>query len=204
MLSNNNLLFFGIIIALGIIVVYVFTGTQKDQSYENSVQEYRERSVDNMLAADNSPFNEEHPFEGLNYYPINRDYKVQADITFLQDYMPLYVKTTEGSTQEFVKYARLTFTLFGEPDTLIWLQSKTNPEEKLLAFTDETSGDSSYAAGRYLPLEYKTGSQVTLDFNLAFNPYCAYNESFICPMPPRKNHIDVPIKAGEKVYHHDH
>ena len=71
-----------------------------------------------------------------------------------------------------------------------------------LAFADETSGDETYGAGRYLDVKkVPAATSVVLDFNLAYNPYCAYNDSYSCPFPPKENILKIPIKAGEKTYH---
>ena len=71
-----------------------------------------------------------------------------------------------------------------------------------LAFADATSGDETYGAGRYLDVKKVPGATtVTLDFNKAYNPYCAYSDNFSCPFPPKENILSIPIKAGEKVYH---
>jgi uncharacterized protein (DUF1684 family) len=71
-----------------------------------------------------------------------------------------------------------------------------------LAFGDETSAVESYGAGRYLDIKKVPGStSITLDFNLAYNPYCAYNDTYSCPLPPKENLLPVAIRAGEKVYH---
>jgi uncharacterized protein (DUF1684 family) len=71
-----------------------------------------------------------------------------------------------------------------------------------LAFGDETSARETYGAGRYLDVQKVPGSKtITLDFNKAYNPYCAYNETFSCPLPPQENLLQVAIKAGEQTYH---
>ena len=69
-----------------------------------------------------------------------------------------------------------------------------------LIFTDETSGEESYGACRYLDLTREGETSITIDFNMAYNPYCAYSENFSCPLPPPGNHINVPIRAGERDY----
>jgi hypothetical protein len=67
-----------------------------------------------------------------------------------------------------------------------------------LPFMDATSGDETYGAGRYLEIEPLPGGKLLVDFNMAYNPYCAYNEYWSCPIPPKENRLSVPIEAGEK------
>ena len=72
-----------------------------------------------------------------------------------------------------------------------------------LPFSDETNGIESYGGGRYIDLRIPEGNQLTIDFNSAYNPYCAYNDKYSCPLTPRKNHLDVEVKAGIKVFEKD-
>lgn len=67
-------------------------------------------------------------------------------------------------------------------------------------FVDETSGKETYGSGRYLDLEQARGDDYVLDFNMAYNPYCAYNDDYVCPIPPRENKLPIEIRAGEKTY----
>ena len=108
----------------------------------------------------------------------------------------------------YVKYADLYFTLKGEKQKLAVYQSqslKTDPEYYdylFLPFTDLTNGDSTYGGGRYIDLRIPEDGvkKITLDFNQAYNPYCAYSGGYSCPVPPAENNLDAAITAGVKTY----
>jgi uncharacterized protein (DUF1684 family) len=74
--------------------------------------------------------------------------------------------------------------------------------ELFIPFRDATSGQETYGAGRYLDLRENTTGAYELDFNKAYNPYCAYTETYSCPVPPAENTLPIPIPAGEKTYNH--
>jgi len=101
-----------------------------------------------------------------------------------------------------VKYGRVEFDLNGMRLRLVVYKSAEDPFARSLfiPFSDETSGRETYGSGRYLDLEEQGGDDYELDFNLAYNPYCAYNDQYTCPIPPRENRLPVRILAGEKNY----
>jgi uncharacterized protein (DUF1684 family) len=101
-----------------------------------------------------------------------------------------------------LKFGLFTFEVEGQHLKLIAYKSVEDPYARslFLPFSDETSGHETYAAGRYLDLEEQGGDDYELDFNLAYNPYCAYNEDYTCPVPPFENKLSVKILAGEKNY----
>ena len=113
--------------------------------------------------------------------------------------------TNDGKEQRFIEYAYAEFDLDGYHHKLLILEvADMGPFKGKLffAFGDETSADETYGAGRYLDLEKVPGaSTITLDFNKAYNPYCAYTANYSCPLPPSQNLLRIPIKAGEKIYH---
>ena len=95
-------------------------------------------------------------------------------------------------------YAKLNFNIKGNPCSLVLLQNTNDETDFFLPFFDETNGEETYQGGRYLPVEITAGKTMSLDFNMAFNPYCVYNKDYICPIPPKENLLPIPIKAGEK------
>ena len=113
-----------------------------------------------------------------------------------------------------MKYGELSFVLDGESQTLAIYQSLkllTMPQYKdylFIPFKDETNGRETYGGGRYLDIRMgaiKSG-KVSLDFNKAYNPYCAFASAggYSCPVPPRENHLKVAVKAGEMVFEGEH
>ncbi len=112
------------------------------------------------------------------------------------------ITSSKGSQQAYLKYGTLSFELQGKRLKLYVYKSAEDPFSRSLfvPFSDATSGIETYKSGRYLDLEEQGGDEYDLDFNMAYNPYCAYNEEYICPIPPGENTIAVKIMAGEKNY----
>ena len=112
------------------------------------------------------------------------------------------VVTSKGTKQAYMKHGTFTFQLQGAKLRLFVYKSAEDPFARSLfiPFSDETSGSETYKAGRYLDLEEQGGDDYELDFNLAYNPYCAYNDRYTCPIPPRENKLPIKILAGEKNY----
>lgn len=145
-------------------------------------------------------------FKGLNYFKLNSAFKVRAEFVRTPDEKKFSMPTSSGSTKVYVKYGELKFELHGQPHVLGIYQSEAlSQTEKyknylLIPFKDLTSGKETYGGGRYIDFEIPSSASVTLDFNLAYNPSCAYSSRFNCPIPPRENHLKTKIRAGEKVY----
>ena len=109
--------------------------------------------------------------------------------------------TSTGSTMRYERVGFLRFTLMGEPMSLgaFVPEGTQNISELFVPFADDTSGKETYPAGRYLNLEPRSTGLYQIDFNYAYNPYCAYNKEYECPYPPPTNRLKIPIRAGEKV-----
>jgi uncharacterized protein (DUF1684 family) len=144
-------------------------------------------------------------FSGLHYFSIDPKYKIKAKLRAIENKKVVLLATSDGKEENYLEYAFAEFSLDGKENQLLILElMETGPNrgKLFLAFADETSGNETYGAGRYLDLKkVPAASTVILDFNLAYNPYCAYNDSYSCPFPPRENILKVPILAGEKNYH---
>jgi uncharacterized protein (DUF1684 family) len=113
--------------------------------------------------------------------------------------------TSDGEEKQYKEYAYAEFSLDGEKNKLLILEIiDVGPYRGtlFLAFADATSANETYGAGRYLDLKKVPGAtSVTLDFNKAYNPYCAYSDKFSCPFPPKENVLKVAVKAGEKSFY---
>jgi uncharacterized protein len=141
-------------------------------------------------------------FRGLNYFPPDQSYRVASRLERFDSAKPIMMATSLGTRQAYVKYGALTFKIGESPLRLVVYKSAEDPYARSLfvPFSDGTSGLETYAAGRYLDLEEQGGDNYELDFNLAYNPYCAYSEEYTCPIPPAENKLPVRILAGEKNY----
>lgn len=200
-----------IITAIAIIVViitifYSFQGSQDDAAYIKEIEEEREEKDRFMRNSPESPFaNSKEEYKGLNYYPPDLKYRVVASLHPIEQKKSVVLTTNDGKEQRYIEYAYAGFKLDGVANRLLILEiADTGPfrGKLFLAFGDVTSAVETYGAGRYLDVAKTPGSStIKLDFNLAYNPYCAYNDTYSCPLPPRENILRIPILAGEKSYH---
>ncbi|HZH88550.1 MAG TPA: DUF1684 domain-containing protein [Chitinophagaceae bacterium] len=145
-------------------------------------------------------------FKGLEFYPIDSKYIVRARFIRTPNEKPFLMPTSTSRLPEYVKYGEAHFNLDGKELILSLYQNidlakdSEYAEYLFLPFTDLTSGNGSYGGGRYLDLQIPKGDSLIIDFNKAYNPYCAYNSKYSCPIPPEENDILVSIKAGVKDY----
>jgi uncharacterized protein len=205
MKMKNTFLLFTIVILI-IIVFYASTSNQDDPAYTAEILREREDKGQFMRTSSESPFYEtKDVFKGLNYFPPDPQYRIMAKLIPIHDKKVAVLNTSDGKTQRYLEYAYAEFNLNDTENKLLILEMiDMGPfrGKLFLAFGDETSARETYGAGRYLDLQKVPGSTtITLDFNKAYNPYCAYNNMYSCPLPPQENLLHVSVKAGEKVYH---
>jgi uncharacterized protein (DUF1684 family) len=142
----------------------------------------------------------------IAFYDFNPAMIVKAKVTLLKNEPVFKMTTSSGKTKDAQKYAVLEFLLNGKSFRifayqLLMLKNKTETADDLFVpFTDFTCGKTSYGGGRYLDFKLKdiVNNQLIIDFNKAYNPYCAFTTGYNCPIPPRENDIPVSMKAGEK------
>ena len=139
-------------------------------------------------------------FVGLRYFPENDSLQLEVQVERLPDEQPLQMQTSTGGVQTYVRYARFKFQVDGQDVELTIYQ---NENGYFLPFVDSLAGKETYPAGRYLEPESLHGNHFLVDFNLAYNPNCAYNEMWSCPITPAENRLKVPIRAGEKLFDHE-
>ena len=139
-----------------------------------------------------------HGFEGLAYFPENPALRLEVTVEEFRDKEKVTMATSTGSSQTYVRYGKFRFSVDGQPAELTVYASR---DGFFLPFVDSLAGIETYGAGRYLEPEALGRNRFHIDFNLAYNPYCAYNENFSCPIPPRENRLPVPLRAGEKKFH---
>ena len=193
-----------VVLVAGISVIYSLQGGESKEAYIERIQEERQRTEGFMRSNPESPFAPDSiEFKGLDYYAPDPDYRVRARLTPIQSQKLLQMPTSTGEEEKYIRYAYADFDLNGQPQRLLLLQPFDSQTMLFVPFADATSGEETYGGGRYLDLEMppRTGGKtIELDFNKAYNPYCAYNASFSCPLPPKENMLDVAIRAGEKAY----
>ncbi len=140
-------------------------------------------------------------FTGLAYYPENSALQFALTIDELNDQEKetIEMATSTGDSQTYVRWGTISFQVEGETATLTVYRDEDDGEF-FLPFTDLTSGQSSYGKGRYVDVQPLHHGRLLVDFNYAYNPYCAYNPSWSCPIPPTENRLNVAIDAGEKSF----
>ncbi|MBT7816609.1 MAG: DUF1684 domain-containing protein [Polaribacter sp.] len=151
-------------------------------------------------------------FKGLDFFPVDSTFIVIANLTKTINAPTFEMATTTDRKPLYKEYGILKFNLKGKKCVLKIYQSQDDLRDKkyknhlFLPFTDDTSGEESYGGGRYMDVmttDEKADGTIELNFNNTYNPYCAYNDKYSCPLTPRKNHLDVEVKAGIKVFEKD-
>jgi uncharacterized protein len=140
---------------------------------------------------------QQETFEGLRYFPENPALRLVVSIEEFTDKDRILMQTSTGDVRAYARYGRLRFSV-GEQAVALTLYA--DGDTYFLPFADALAGQETYGAGRYLEPEPLGAGQFLLDFNLAYNPYCAYNDAWSCPITPIENRLRVPIRAGEKVF----
>lgn len=174
------------------------------KTYNKDLRQERKGKDGFMKDSAQSPFaQEKEKFTGLNYFDPNLKYKVTAKLVKIPDGKLVSLSTSTGEEEIFFKYAFAEFELEGVKNRLLIFEPEDRSQASLfVTFKDKTSAKETYGAGRYLEVSKIDGAtSIELDFNKAFNPYCAYNDSFSCPFPPKENYLNVAVEAGEKKYH---
>jgi uncharacterized protein (DUF1684 family) len=136
-------------------------------------------------------------FAGLRYFPPNPDLSLTLEVEEYPVQNTVQMQTTTGDVQSYERFGRIRFEVDGQEAALTLYH---NEYGFFLPFADSLAGKETYGAGRYLEPELSPDGRIRVDFNLAYNPYCAYNEHWSCPITPAENRLKVPIRAGEKVF----
>lgn len=166
----------------------------------NELTDFRAEKDEFFARHPQSPLTPEQrsDFKGLAYFPENETLRLEVKVQRLDHQQPLLMQTSTGGVQEYIRHGRFQFETEGQAAELTIYQSGHG---YFLPFVDSLAGDETYPAGRYLEPEPLPGDRFLVDFNLAYNPYCAYNEMWSCPITPAENRLKVPIRAGEKLFH---
>ena len=144
-----------------------------------------------------SPLTDEQKrnFDGLQYFSEAPDLRFEVTLERFDPIDQVEIQTNTGAVQSYQRYGRFRFTVDGEGAELTVYRSEHG---YFLPFADSLAGDETYGAGRYLEPEDLGDDHLIVDFNMAYNPYCAYNPNWSCPITPAENRLRVPIRAGEK------
>jgi len=138
-------------------------------------------------------------FQGLVYFPQAPELRFEIPIERLSEKQEIRIQTSTGDFQGYQRYGKIRFPVDGQ---IVELTVYANQHGFFLPFVDSLAGTETYPAGRYMEPEPLSDGKFLIDFNQAYNPYCAYNEHWSCPLTPFENRLKVPIRAGEKIFEH--
>jgi uncharacterized protein len=189
---------------------FLFLGRQiafaQDTSYTNQILQERSKKNVEFKDENHSPLEvkQRQVFEQLAYFPVDEGFKVEAIFIKNENPKPFQMKTSTERLPIYVVFGKVKFQLQGKDFELNVYQSqdlrkKSGFQDYLfIPFTDLTSGDETYGGGRYIDCRIPQTDTLWLDFNTAYNPYCAYSHKFSCPIPPKTNKLKIKVIAGEK------
>jgi uncharacterized protein (DUF1684 family) len=187
------------------ILFTAFCCTLHAQKKEQSAAEFQQELVEDYKNPEKSPLKQKaKKFKGHEFFKIDSAYRVEATFVRALNALPFRMKTSSSALPVYEKYGEAVFYLEGEKLTLSIYQNHSLREQEeyknhlFLPFTDATNGEETYLGGRYIDLEIPEGNTIVIDFNKAYNPYCAYADGYSCPIPPKENGLQVKILAGIK------
>lgn len=205
-MKSKNIILTLILVAALVRLFYSMQDGSTSEAYRKEIEKERKDKDDYMRNNSESPFADSVAlFTGLKYFDIDESYRISANLIPIEEKKTITLATSDGLEKRYLPYAYAEFSFGGEDCRLLILEIMDMGPFRgtlFLAFADATSAKESYGAGRYLDIKKVPGStSLILDFNKAYNPYCAYNDNFSCPFPPSENLLKVAIPAGEKVYY---
>lgn len=167
--------------------------------YDSAEVIQQRKNKDLLFREEGSPLPNEKrgSFQGLRYFPVNPALAFDLKLERFSQPQPFKMAATKGDVRAMRRIGKFHFTVDGKPCTLSAFVSEKHPESIFVPFRDATGGTETYEVGRYLDIPVRSDDHYLLDFNLAYNPYCAYNSEYTCPMVPIENVLSVPIRAGE-------
>jgi len=170
-------------------------------SYIEKIEKIRERHNKAFRKSPNSPLTAEQKqdFKGLSFFPIDEKFKITAKMKKFDEQEEIAILSSKGEERKYVRHAYFEFDLEGQKNRLIIL-TIPNQNYLFLAFKDNTTGKETYKGGRYVEIEKLSDNEIVVDFNLAYNPLCAYNDRWNCAGIPDENILQIPLRAGLKKY----
>ncbi|UZR99384.1 DUF1684 domain-containing protein [Chondrinema litorale] len=196
-------------ILCNVLILISFTGICLAQDYKKEIKEFQKELNEEYKNPDESPLStkDRKKFKGHDFFPIDEKYRVEAKFVKTANAMPFKMKTSANVFQNYDIYGVVSFEIDGEEFKLNIYQSHSLRETEeykdylFLPFTDLTNGTETYRGGRYIDLSIPSDNTIVIDFNKAYNPYCAYSTGYSCPIPPKENNLDIKVEAGIKNNH---
>lgn len=185
-----------------ILVTFFSCGQEKQETYLKNAKNFQYKM--NLEFADkaSSPLTTEdfEVFSSLHFFSIQKKFRVIASFEKTPNEKPFEMLTTTSRLAKYVQFGIAKFSIDNKQFTLHVYQNVEGEKHLFLPYFDNTNGKESYSGGRYIELEYPEKQKIIIDFNQSYNPYCAYNHKYSCPIPPKENFIDMEIKAGVKKF----
>jgi uncharacterized protein (DUF1684 family) len=190
-------------LALVVLVMGAPPGLADEQSYRSAVLAFRAKVDRHFRDPHLSPLTQldQQNYVGLNYFEIHPKMDLKGGFVQASDDSIFAMPTYNNETLPFAHYGTVTASYEGREIQLKVFRRKVGERLSrtvLIPFRDVTNGQETYAGGRYIELDLPFEEPLRLDFNKATNPWCAYNSKYACPIPPAENHLDFPVRAGEK------
>ena len=187
-------------------LIYGCGYTAEQEAIIAGIKQHRMEKDADFTTDPNSPLlaEDKQSFAGLKYYPIDLSLRFEGSIVKYDSIIPGTIIGTKGDRRPAIKYGYFPFTYKGEEYRLqVYKILRDSPEYAkylFLGFTDETTGKQTYGAGRYIDMTENEENYYLVDFNLAYNPYCAYNPKYTCALPSPENRLPFKVTAGEKIF----
>ena len=192
---------FWIIVPIALIAFFLTRTGSSDLAYQEEIKDFWQDKHDFYRNSAGSPFVQKGAeYREVAVFPADPKFSVNATLDRFTSRELVTIGNSDGTSTKYLKFATAHFKIGGKAQQILILKALGFGTQYLTAFGDETSGVSTYGGGRYLDLDIGKSDQVKIDFNKAYNPYCAYFDDFTCPLPPTENLLTVEIKAGEKLY----
>jgi uncharacterized protein (DUF1684 family) len=176
----------------------------ESKDWVRQVQDFRKGRDEFFATGHESPLahNRTHSIKTLRYFPPDQKYRIHTTLHRYDNPEKILMTTSKGTRQQFHRLGYFEFEIEGKKVKLQAYRSAEREDNELFVpFKDGTSGKESYGAARYLDVEETADDNYMIDFNYTYNPYCAYSDDYVCPLPPKENWLEVKILAGEMKYH---
>lgn len=211
--SKKKILIIGAAAVLAVLAVILLTNvysrhyTPEEKRYIAEIEKQREAKDYEMQNDPSSPFNAKGKihFEKLKYFDVDPSFVFKSKLYEYGNKDTVTVYGTKGEPRKALRYGYITFSFEGRSYKMNVYKgfTRTGQEYFSIWFTDKTTNQESYGVGRYLDFEKVDNPDYiyTVDFNLAYNPYCAYSPNYSCAVPTKDDYVDIGISAGEKKFH---
>jgi uncharacterized protein (DUF1684 family) len=191
-------------LAVAVVMTVAACSSAPAHDYISRISAERVQKDDYFRQSEKSPVEsaDRDKFLPLSYFPIDESYTVPAQLEPADQRERLHMPTSVGTLREVERVGKLKFSLKGHALQLTAFL-EAGSRTLLVPFSDLTSGTETYQAGRYMNLEPTATGIYIIDFNIAYHPYCYYNPSYVCPLPPSENRLAIPVRAGERLHKAD-